>query len=390
MWLRAWCVLSVFSCPPNCAVLHCGCTAGGFGVTAALFYFAFLPDELATALDKMQQMHPPRAWAAVTAASAAAAYGTGLTTCGASGLVYVVQLGLFARAAVLRMEVEAAAASSRLPPPLPPTKVIADKTGGGSFSLAKWLGCLCTVYYAFGTAILGSWDMGIDHPYSNLRLHSGPSNHLFLPTGLLHTISTFAEDDTASLPWSGGAVLVLNSTAEYFVAQGGVPGEVSDLDDRAIAMLQRAGHTGRQFFSVAKRFSPWSSRNSNATVLQGAGFVPFTVPAFELRRLLSEGTLGANAELTYAHASSGGLGLLPPSEKRSIVTITSDSDGQIGSCVSTSGAAAPSACADNELALLPPLSEWMMMLSPVYNAYPLIDDDVSENPSGRQQLTCYG
>eukprot|EP01046_Picozoa_sp_COSAG06_P059419 COSAG06_NODE_12284_length_1399_cov_2.686154_1_plen_122_part_10 len=121
MWLRAWCVLSVFSCPPNCAVLHCGCTAGGFGVTAALFYFAFLPDELATALDEMQQMqHPPRAWAAVTAASAAAAYGTGLTTCGASGLVYVVQLGLFARAAVLRMEAEATAASSRLPPPLGP------------------------------------------------------------------------------------------------------------------------------------------------------------------------------------------------------------------------------------------------------------------------------
>lgn len=349
--------------------------AGGFSVVAALFYFAFLPNEMAQALSELRSV-PPQAWAVGTAALAASVYHSGVTTCFAAGFVYFIQLGVFSRAAALRLHLHAKI-------PVKQTKEAEFVDSAPAKGLALYLGVSFTFYYAFVTAMLGTWDMGIDHPYSNLRLHSGASNHLVLPTGILHRVPMFAEDTKATFPWSGGPVLVLNSTSDYFQTQGGVPGEVSDLDDRAIAMLEKAGHSGRQFFSVAKRFSPWSPRNSNATELKE--FVPFTVPAFELRRLISEGTLGADSQLVYAR----GGGLLP--SRRTVVTVTTDSGGKVSSCsAGGAGSQEPRPCTGDELALLPPLPGWLMTIAPVYNAYPLVDGDVGENPAGRQQLMCYG
>ena len=50
--------------------------------------------------------------------------------------------------------------------------------------------------------------MGVDHPYSNVRMHAGPSNHYFLPMGVLHKVPVFERMWPPVLPWAGGAVLL--------------------------------------------------------------------------------------------------------------------------------------------------------------------------------------
>ena len=67
--------------------------------------------------------------------------------------------------------------------------------------------------------------MGVDHPYSNVRMHAGPSNHYFLPMGVLHKLPAFERMWPPVLPWAGGAILVHESNAPYFLTQGGVPGD---------------------------------------------------------------------------------------------------------------------------------------------------------------------
>ena len=186
------------------------------------------------------------------AGAGCAAYASGLTTCDASGFAYVVQMGVCARAVAIERKASPHDDAQATKP---------TRTG------AARIGVAVALYYAFGTAVLGTWDMGIDHPYSNLRMHSGPSNHYFLPLGILHKVPPFAEMWPPRLPWAGGPVLVEAATSAYFLTQGGIPGDVSaDLTPRAAALLRRSGHRGLQFFSVAKRFStttvansPWSS-----------------------------------------------------------------------------------------------------------------------------------
>jgi hypothetical protein len=253
--------------------------------------------------------------------------------------------------------------------------------------------------YAFGTAVLGCWDMGVDHPYSNVRMHAGPSNHYFLPMGVLHKLPAFERMWPPVLPWAGGAVLVHESNARYFLTKGGVPGDASaDHSPRTLALLRKSGHRAKQFFAVAKRFLDKERFTDDESVLGGDGqmrvrdFVPFTIPAFELRRLVSEGTLGANSYLTY----SRGGDLLPAA--RTTVHVTTGADGAVTSCV-VRAPGAPGAptlwsrfrstpCADDELVLLPRISPLALAFLPVYNAYPLIDGDVGERPGAG--LVCYG
>ena len=363
--------------------------AGSFSVTAALWYLGFLPVGIGTAVNELLgRWDAPGAkvpaWGVVTLGLAAAAYASGLTTCDASGFAYVVQMGVCARAVAIERKASPHDDAQATKP---------TRTG------AARIGVAVALYYAFGTAVLGTWDMGIDHPYSNLRMHSGPSNHYFLPLGILHKVPPFAEMWPPRLPWAGGPVLVEAATSAYFLTQGGIPGDVSaDLTPRAAALLRRSGHRGLQFFSVAKRFStttvansPWSSDER----LDPRAFIPFTIPAFELRRLLSEGALGSHGSLTY----SRGGGLLPG--KRTTIHVTTGADGAVASCTITHEpeAGTPGGvlsflpwlkkpCAADELALLPPIPEWLLRVLPIYNAYPLLDGDIGERPT--QSLICYG
>ena len=238
------------------------------------------------------------------------------------------------------------------------------------------------VRYAFGTAILGCWDMGVDHPYSNVRMHAGPSNHYFLPMGMLHKLPAFERMWPPVLPWAGGAVLVHESNARYFLTKGGVPGDVSaDLSPRTLALLRKSGHCAKQFFAVAKRFLDKERFTDDESVLGGDGqmrvrdFVPFTIPAFELRRLVSEGT----RRQLVPHLPRGGD--LPAA--RTTVHVTTGADGAVISCVVRRARRAhplsrfrSTPCADDEPVLLPRISPLALTFLPIYNAYPLIDGDV--------------
>ena len=88
----------------------------------------------------------------VTVAVAAAAYTTGLTTCGPSGFVFCIQIGILARAFAVRRNNRRRREGSK-----PAAKPLRN-------CWAMKVGVTATAYYAFGCAILGSWDMGIDHP----------------------------------------------------------------------------------------------------------------------------------------------------------------------------------------------------------------------------------
>ena len=95
--------------------------------------------------------------------------------------------------------------------------------------------------------------------------------------------------------------------------------------------------------------------------------------------------MGADSQLVYAH----GGGLLPSS--RTVVTVATGTNGEVTSCRARGpGSHESQPCMDDELALLPPLPNWLMTIAPVFNAYPLVDADVGVNPAGRQQLMCYG
>ena len=78
---------------------------------------------------------------------------------------------------------------------------------------------------------------------------------------------------------------------------------------RTLALLAKSGHCAKQFFSVAKRFSPWSPRNTDEQI-KVDDFVPFTIPAFELRRLVSDGPVAVLVEqagqLTRRHGGCRG------------------------------------------------------------------------------------
>lgn len=86
---------------------------------------------------------------------------------------------------------------------------------------------------------------------SNLRMHAG-SNHLLLPTYLLHDarkrtlFSALASYAVLSSAFDGGLVRIEKSTTAR--VDGLCPGEISSVhSQRALQMLQEAGHSGRQF-----------------------------------------------------------------------------------------------------------------------------------------------
>lgn len=122
-------------------------------------------------------------------------------------------------------------------------------------------------FYSFGFVILGIQDMQNTHMFSNLRVH-GASNHYFLPTGLL----------TAKY---AGSVVRVDSTNSTWIRDL-YPQEVTHLlSDSTKEKLVLSGHEARQFFPLKSRIFGGMSPVENDTVA-------YTVPAFELRRLLHE------------------------------------------------------------------------------------------------------
>ena len=107
-----------------------------------------------------------------------------------------------------------------------------------------------------------------------------------------------------------------------------------------------------------------------------------------MRRLISEGTLGANAQLAYSRDVG------KPAAQRTTVHVSTDASGAVASCKVHDPAykaaslfsfwVRPAACDADELALLPPVPAWLLTVLPIFNAYPLLDGDDSAG------LICYG
>ena len=154
--------------------------------------------------------------------------------------------------------------------------------------------CLAVIHSLLVTP-LGLQDLGGPNMYSNLRMQGG-SNHLLLPTALLHDarkralFSAVAErqyhHSSAVLAgaFDGGLVRIENSTSSCINAL--YPGEISTVhSERARKMLRDAGHSGRQF-------NPAMGRVLGSWVLPpmdtSKPFPRYTVPTLEFRRMIKK------------------------------------------------------------------------------------------------------
>lgn len=257
-----------------------------------------------------------------------------------------------------------------------------------------------------------------------MRLHGGSNHLLGVPTGLLQA---WRADELASA-YGGGVVRVecarpapLNllppshtpsppfslSTLPRYASSAHLnalyPGEITSLlAPRTRALLRLAGHATRQFNPKARRVLGAAIRQRMPRWEAGGGapFVPFTVPALELRRLLAEARRAAAAsnstfELHYTRlAGARGDEAWRAGSRGVAVRLTRD-DGRGGAkCVSrneTRAAAAKgappwarasrwTACAPDELAMLPEPSAWALKISLFY-PYAIV-------PEAPRELVC--
>ncbi|CAK0802525.1 unnamed protein product, partial [Prorocentrum cordatum] len=157
------------------------------------------------------------------------------------------------------------------------------------------------VMFAFAPPLLGLQDAGPpchgdvrepprgDRPAASTAPTYG--NHMVLPTGLVQAWGV--------PPYDGGVVRVTTATSEHVL--GHYSAEVTSLFPPAVLQhLRRAGHSGRQFM-------PYLARVLGPGVVPGGRFLPFEVPVFELRRMLSEAAQrGETFNLSYRRVLGSG------------------------------------------------------------------------------------
>ncbi|KAJ8602233.1 hypothetical protein CTAYLR_003680 [Chrysophaeum taylorii] len=130
-------------------------------------------------------------------------------------------------------------------------------------------------FYAFGENVLGLVDVSAAAPYTQIRMHAG-SNHLVLPTALLQRDGHF---------FRGGVVRIESSTSTYL--NDLYPSETTSLiAPEARDLLHRVGHVGREFSPTVYRMIGPINRRSMPR--NGDPFVKYTIPNFELRRVVDE------------------------------------------------------------------------------------------------------
>ena len=186
-----------------------------------------------------------------------------------------------------------------LPPVLPPSR--AATTISRSLRLGRLPRAVLglTVLFSFVLPMVGVQDIAIGSPFASLSTH-GDSNHWLLPTSLAHRL----------VPPDIGAVLQVDSTSSARI-NAIAPGEVThELAPRVCELLRAVGHVCRQFAPRGRRALLLHSSNASSADALGLGrwgsapFVPFTVPAIELRRLLGEARAqNESFELSYTHVA---------------------------------------------------------------------------------------
>eukprot|EP00747_Dinoflagellata_sp_TGD_P094756 gnl/TRDRNA2_/TRDRNA2_166232_c1_seq1.p1 gnl/TRDRNA2_/TRDRNA2_166232_c1~~gnl/TRDRNA2_/TRDRNA2_166232_c1_seq1.p1 ORF type:complete len:287 (-),score=24.06 gnl/TRDRNA2_/TRDRNA2_166232_c1_seq1:8-781(-) len=145
-----------------------------------------------------------------------------------------------------------------------------------------WAVVLEVLFYELACPALGLTDNGPPKPYANIQMHGG-SNHFFMPTGLLLRAGEGHPSRFGGL-YAGGVVRVENTSSKHINAF--CPGELTwQLEPQARDLCKIAGHHGRIFGPMSARFA---GKHTVTLNINGPEFIRYTIPAFELRRLLSE------------------------------------------------------------------------------------------------------
>ncbi|KAL1500427.1 hypothetical protein AB1Y20_013084 [Prymnesium parvum] len=307
--------------PPN----NIGC----FGVATCSRLFLLVPDETSAFLAALPS-RPRTAAAAVAAAAALLALTQSMHPPGSPVDLAVPYLFLLGATYALAL---------RSPPPPRPS--------AAPLRLAH---VAVGAVYALGLPALGG-DMGTPNMFSNLRMHGG-SNHLIAPTALLHRwLHAAPAADGTRGAFAGGLVRVEASTLRTLNAM--YPGDLSgSFSARTRRRLQQVGHHPGFFVPMTGRtaaLDPGPPFVPHASPL-GEAFVPYTLRALELRRLLAEARRGGEPfSLAYSR--------LPGAEGDEAWRATARdgpqvrvSDDGVGGRNCTAGGRP---CAEDELARLP-------------------------------------
>ena len=211
-------------------------------------------------------------------------------------------------------------------------------------------------FFVYGLLMLGLVDNLPPKPFSSIRSQGG-SNHLFLPTNLL--------GNWLGLPTVPSDILLVeHSTSARMNAV--LPSEFTDaLSPGTKELLRVAGHSGRVF-------GPSGGRNYGLptdVAHNGEGkrpFVRYTLPAFELRRILSEARdLNETFSVEYRHLPKPYVAKAPRAPTGHLPLVRLEEDGKAGTqrcSVKFQKRWFAEECAADETALLPPPPTWMLKL----------------------------
>ena len=208
---------------------------------------------------------------------------------------------------------------------------------------------LCLLW-AGGGVISGVIEINTPNMFSNIRMQGGTNHLLGVPTALLQQWRYTGHGVTDD-PFSGGIVRVDASSSSHINAHYPAE-ETMVLTPGTRALLHLANHSGRAFNSAVTRvvgsfaIPPRPSRSP---------FVPFTLPALEVRRLLRDArTSGEAFEIIYTNlpGQSGDETWRVAAKGRKIRLVV-DAKAKETCTVMVAGSGGSHLCLSNDLAIAP-------------------------------------
>jgi hypothetical protein len=235
--------------------------------------------------------------------------------------------------------------------------------------------------YAFGSIMVGLQEEATPNMFANLKVHGG-SNHFLLPTGLLFRYFYSAGD---LHPFGGGVVRLEATTSDWL--QSIYPADLTHtLQPVAAAnILQAIGNPRPNFFnSGANRVLGLTERGLVPPHPHGS-FIPYTVPALELKRLLKEAfEKDRSFVLTYSQlqgVSGDEVWRARATARRIKLRVR---DGKIAKCDVVYPTRAK--CAKTDLPYQLKVPWWIERIA-TYHGYPILFDDHGQV---RRSITCFG